>query len=66
MNSIVNYFESITVNQLANIIEGRRIKMRKIQQSKMYHRYWNDDEQILKYEKKDLDKLNEFIEISEK
>ena len=61
MNSIINYFESMTVNQLANIIEVRRIKMRKIQQSKIYHKYWNEDEKI--NNKKDLDRLDEFIEI---
>ena len=61
MNSILTYFESMTVNQLANIIEVRRMKMRKIQQSKIYHKYWNDDEKIK--DKKDLDRLDEFIEI---
>ena len=63
MNSILTYFESMTVNQLANIIEVRRMKMRKIQQSKIYHKYWNDDEKIK--DKKDLDRLDEFIEIKE-
>ena len=50
----------MTVNQLANIVEVRRIKMRKIQQSKIYHKYWNDEK--IK-DKKDLDRLDEFIEI---
>ena len=72
MNSIINYFESMTVNQLANIVEARRMKMRKIQQSKIYHRYWNDGSPELSSNKvaaekikvkKDLDKLDEFIEI---
>ena len=64
MNSIINYFETMTVNQLANIIEVRRMKMRKIQQSKIYHKYWNDEK--IKDSKEDLDRLDEFIEIIEK
>ena len=65
MHSIINYFESMTINQLTNIIEVRRIKMRKVQQSKIYHRYWNDNEKQVKHQK-DLDRLDDFIEIVEK
>lgn len=56
---MISIIETITINQLTNLVVDRRLQMRKIQQGKIYHRYWNDNE----YRKKDLDILDDmFVE----